>query len=82
MRYLAVKYKNNVEDIVSAPLLDQMIASGSIRQFYRPSEQRWIILGVDRIRGTGGTYEGEERRRFNVQPTNKISVSSHVPTSL
>jgi hypothetical protein len=82
MRYLAVKYRNNVEDIVSAPLLDQMIASGSIRQFYRPSEQRWIILGVDRIRGTGGTYEGEERRRFIVQPANKISVSSHVPTSL
>jgi hypothetical protein len=37
MRYLAVKYKNNMEDIVSAPLLDQMIESGSIKQFYRPS---------------------------------------------
>ncbi len=67
MRYLAVKYKNNVEDIVSAALLDQMIASDSIRQFYRPSEQRWIILGVDKIRGIGGAYEGEERRRFNVK---------------
>ncbi len=81
MRYLSVKYKNNIEDIVSAPLLDRLIAAGLIKQFYRPSEQRWIILGVDKVRGIGGTYEGEERRRLNVQLTNKISVSSH-PTAL
>lgn len=53
-RYLAIKYNNNVEDIVSTPLLDQMIESGSIQQFYRPSEQRWIIIGTDKVRGMGG----------------------------
>lgn len=79
MRYLSVKYTNNVEDIVSALLLNQMIASGSIKQFYRPSEQRWIVLGVDKIRGMGGIYEGEDRRRFNVQHTKKISISPHEP---
>ena len=79
MRYLSVKYKNNVEDIVSAQLLNQMIESGSIKQFYRPSEQRWIVLGVDKIRGMGETYEGEDRRRFYVQHPKKISISPHVP---
>ena len=78
MRYLAVKYKNNVEDIVSATTLDQMIASGSINQFYRPSEQRWIVLGIDKIRGMGGTYEGEERRGFDIRLT-KINVTSNLP---
>ncbi len=63
MRYLAIKYNSNQEDIVPAPLLDQLIAAGSIRQFFRPSEQRWVILGVDKTRGIGGTYEGIERRR-------------------
>jgi len=40
MRYLAVKYRNGVADIVPGSLLDQLIATGSIQQFYRPSEQR------------------------------------------
>jgi hypothetical protein len=75
MRYLTVKYKNNLEDIVPAPLLDQLIATDSIKQFYRPSEQRWIILGIDKIRGMGGAYEGLERRWFNSNVA-KIRVTS------
>jgi hypothetical protein len=77
MRYLTVKYKNNLEDIVPAPLLDRLIATDSIKQFYRPSEQRWIILGMDKTRGMGGTYEGLERRWFNPNVT-KIKVTNHV----
>jgi hypothetical protein len=81
MRYLTVKYKNNLEDIVPAPLLDQLIATDLIKQFYRPSEQRWIILGIDKTRGVGGTYEGLERRSFNTNVT-KIRVTNQVPMSL
>jgi len=77
MRYLTVKYKNDLEDIVPATLLDQLIATDSIKQFYRPSEQRWIILGIDKTRGMGGTYEGLERRWFNTNVT-KIRVTNHV----
>jgi hypothetical protein len=67
MRYLAVKYRNNVEDIVPGPMLDQLIASGSITQFFRPSEQRWVVLGSEKTRGMGGSYEGIERRWFNAE---------------
>jgi len=77
MRYLTVKYKNDLEDIVPATLLDQLIATDSIKQFYRPSEQRWIILGMDKTRGMGGAYEGLERRWFNTNVT-KIRVTNHV----
>jgi hypothetical protein len=76
MRYLTVKYRNNVEDIVPGPMLDELITSGSIKQFFRPSEQRWIILGSDKTRGMGGSYEGIERRRFNTEER-KIKVTSH-----
>jgi hypothetical protein len=76
MRYLAIKYNNNVEDIVPASLLDQMIVSGSIKQFFRPSEQRWIILGLDKTRGIGGSYEGVERRRYLPQ-VQTIRVETH-----
>jgi hypothetical protein len=62
MRYFAIKYKNGVEDIVPAPLLDQLIVSGSVKQFFRPSEQRWITVGMDYTRGLGGSYEGVDRR--------------------
>jgi hypothetical protein len=81
MRYLTVKYKNNREDIVPAPLLDQLIAKDAIKQFYRPSDQRWIILGMDKTRGTGGSYEGIERRWLT--PDLKIiKVTNHVQMTL
>jgi hypothetical protein len=81
MRYLAVKYKNNVEDIVPGPMLDQLMASGSIQQFFRPSEQQWIILGKDRTRGMGGSYEGVERR-WLIADVKTIKVTDHVPMTL
>ena len=81
MRYLAIKYNNNHEDIVPATLLDRLITSGSIKQFYRPSEQRWIILGMDKTRGMGGTYEGIERRWLSPD-VRTIKVTSHASMTL
>ena len=76
MRYLAIKYNGNQEDIVPAPLLDQLIGSGSIKQFYRPSEQKWVVLGVDKTRGMGGAYEGIERRSLSPL-ARTIKVANH-----
>ena len=81
MRYLTIKYNNNQEDIVPAPLLDRLIASGSIKQFYRPSEQKWVILGMDKTRGMGGTYEGIERRWLSPD-VRTIKVTDHASVTL
>ena len=81
MRYLAIKYNTNVEDIVPAPLLDRLIVSGSIKEFFRPSEQRWITLGQDNIRGMGGSYEGVERRMYLPQ-VQTIRVVTHASSAI
>ncbi|HSR12854.1 MAG TPA: hypothetical protein VLS90_15530, partial [Thermodesulfobacteriota bacterium] len=41
-----------------------LISRARIRKFYRPSEKRWVVIGIDPVRsGNSGTYEGIERRR-------------------
>jgi hypothetical protein len=62
MRHLWVKYTNGVSDVVNQKLLDELIAGNTLKEFYRPSESRWVTLGVDVIRGTGGSYVGPDRR--------------------
>jgi hypothetical protein len=62
MRHIEVKYQNNCYDIVPDLMLDELISSLKIKQFYRLSEERWVTVGFDRIRGTGGSYSGPERR--------------------
>jgi hypothetical protein len=64
MRYLWVRFNNGKSDIVPQEMLHGLIASEDIAQFYRPSESRWITLGIDRIRGKGGRYGGPDRRTF------------------
>ena len=64
MRYLWVSFNNGKSDIVPQEMLHGLIASEEISQFYRPSESRWITLGIDRIRGEGGRYTGPDRRVF------------------
>ena len=62
MRHIDVKYQNNNYDIVPDSMLNELISSLKIKQFYRFSEQRWVTVGSDRIRGIGGSYSGPERR--------------------
>ena len=52
MKHVWVKYRNGADDIVNQRTLDDLLARNSIEKFYRASESRWIILGVDRIRGS------------------------------
>ncbi len=74
MPYLRVVYKNQEHpfDYVSSGVLDTLIMREEISHFYRPSEKRWINVKLDFIRGTGGKYNGPERRRHAV-PQEKTS---------
>jgi hypothetical protein len=63
MWHIAIKYKSNMEDIVSPFMLDTLITFDQIKQFYRPSEERWVTLGVDPIRKAEVTHRVPERRR-------------------
>ena len=62
MRHLWVRYANGTSDVVGQKMLDDLLAENRVAQFYRPSESRWITLGIDAIRGHGGRYVGLERR--------------------
>jgi len=62
MKHIEVKYQNNTYDIVPGSMLNELVSSLKVKQFYRCSEQRGVTVGSDRIRGTGGSYSGPERR--------------------
>ncbi len=60
---IRVVYPNNKYDMVKDYVLNELIASGKIKSFYRSSG--WAVVGRDRIRGEGGLYGGPERRKEN-----------------
>jgi hypothetical protein len=62
---LRVQYNNDKFDYVNDFSLGRLITTNEIKKFYRPSEERWIIVGVDAVRGTGGFYTGPDRRQNN-----------------
>jgi hypothetical protein len=62
MRHLWVRYANGTSDVVGQVMLDDLLVENKINQFYRPSESRWITLGIDPVRENGGRYAGPERR--------------------
>jgi hypothetical protein len=59
---IMVRYTIDTDGIASRQLLDELLASNKIIQFYRESEKRWVTVGIDAIRGMGGSYDGPERR--------------------
>jgi len=69
MLLIRVQYKNGWYDYLPGRVLDLELIHKNIRQFYRPSEKRWVTIGVDRIRGTGGAYDGPERRSHPTSAT-------------
>jgi hypothetical protein len=75
---LQVQYYNNKYDYVNNAILQKLIVTRRIKRFYRPSEEKWVIPGIDPIRGAGGDYEGPERRQ--AQPV-RPNVSSNLRTS-
>jgi len=55
-------------DYVTSDLLDSLITQDEISHFYRPSERRWIDIRIDPVRGSGGGYQGPERRGKDNSP--------------
>jgi len=62
---LHVQYDDGSDGYVDARTLDRLLLGKTLKQFYRPSEQRWVNVYRDPIRGLGGDYSGHDRR----QPT-------------
>jgi tetratricopeptide (TPR) repeat protein len=60
-----VRYRNNREGLVDDITLNELILSGKIRQFYRPSESRWVNVDNDSVRAKSNGYKGPERREAN-----------------
>ncbi len=63
MTQIYVQYRNHRYDVVEACWLDKLIADKKLRRFYRRSEERWVNVDSDPIRGPGGDYSGPERRQ-------------------
>jgi hypothetical protein len=60
---ICVQYLNDRHGDVDGPTLDRLLLGKTLRQFYRPSEDRWVVVYRDPIRGLGGDYRGPDRRQ-------------------
>ena len=63
MRHIEVEYQDGSHAFVDDHSLENLIKSNRIKQFFRPSEKRWITIGIDAVRSSKGNYCGTERRR-------------------
>jgi hypothetical protein len=54
-------YQNGKFDMVKPLFIDELIASGKLKKFFR--SRVWVTIGIDPVRGMSGSYEGPERRR-------------------
>ncbi len=63
--YLRVKYIDNSYDYIVGTVLGKLIRENKIKRFYRYSEEKWVTVGVDPVRGAGGLYGGSDRRKMN-----------------
>jgi tetratricopeptide (TPR) repeat protein len=60
-----VSNRNNREGLVDDITLNELILSGKIKQFDRPSESRWVNVDNDSVRAKSNGYKGRERREAN-----------------
>lgn len=61
--HIRVVYQNDSYDYVTVPIFEDLLLVNKIKKFYRYSEERWVQLGVDHVRGSGGSYNGTDRRK-------------------
>jgi hypothetical protein len=66
---LRVQYVNGKYDYVDNRTLDELIEQDLIRQFYRPSEKRWVDIETDPVRGKVRFYSLEEQRWVSISVT-------------
>jgi hypothetical protein len=64
MPLIRVFYRNEGHDFdyVTCAQLDTLIMQDEITHFFRPSERKWVNIRLDPVRGSGGEYQGRERR--------------------
>ena len=63
MRHIEVEYSNGRHAFIDDYLLEGLINSKKIIRFFRPSEKRWITIGIGPVRSWKGIYCERERRR-------------------
>jgi len=63
VRHIEVEYQDGVHAFVDDYFLENLIKANRIKQFYRPSERRWITVGIDPVRSGKSHYCEMERRR-------------------
>ena len=56
-----IMYQNGKYDMVKPIIINELISSSKLEKFFRSGG--WVTVGIDPIRGIGGSYEGPERRR-------------------
>jgi tetratricopeptide (TPR) repeat protein len=61
--FIDVRYQNHGEGAVDDVTLNELILTGKVKQFFRPSEARWIDVDHDAVRKKDSGYEGPERRK-------------------
>lgn len=71
---ISVVFKDRRHDLVKGFVLDQLLAAGQLKKFYRHSEKKWVLVGSDPIRGMGGENPGYRRRRSDAAMMNYIEL--------
>jgi tetratricopeptide (TPR) repeat protein len=73
-KLIQVRYWNNREGLIDDVTLNELILERRIRQFYRPSESRWVDVEKDPVREKSNGFMGPERREA-LRPVNKEKPS-------
>jgi tetratricopeptide (TPR) repeat protein len=73
MQLIQVLYHKDRGGPVDDITLDELIRSQKITHFYRPSEERWVDIFVDPVRGRGDAHdtEGLKRRHADREAENQ-----------
>ena len=58
-----VQFQDDHYDYVGPRILDKLFEGENVKRFFRPSEERWVNVYRDPIRGEGGDYSGPDRRQ-------------------
>ena len=61
-RLIQVRYRNNRDGLIDDVTLNELIRDRKIKQFYRPSESRWVDVEKDPVRVKTNGFSGHERR--------------------
>lgn len=61
-RLIQVRYRNNRDGLIDDVTLNELIRDRKIKQFYRPSESRWVDVEKDPVRIKTNGFSGHERR--------------------